>query len=77
MVRGTIDQSVTRQKMEHDGSFQAAVTVTGPVQNRGHLKISEHKMSRFSVRKEVIENNNSLAVISLSNVDENEFLQTL
>ena len=41
------------------------------------LKISEHKMSSFSARTEVIENNNSLTVISLFKVGENEFLQTL
>ena len=34
-------------------------------------------MLSFSVRKEIIENNNSLVAISLSKVDENEFLQTL
>ena len=42
-----------------------------------HLKISEHKMLSFSVRKEIIENNNSLVVISLFIVGENELLQTL
>ena len=31
-----------------------------PVQNRGPPKVSEHKILSFSVRKEVIENNNSL-----------------
>ena len=42
-----------------------------------HLKISEHRMSSFSVRKEMIENNNRLVVISLSKVGENEFLHIL
>ena len=42
-----------------------------------HLKIPEHKVLSFSVRKEIIENDNSLVVISLSKVSENEFLQTL
>ena len=42
-----------------------------------HLKISEHKMLRFSVRKEIIENGNSWVVISLSKVGKNEFVQTL
>ena len=41
-----------------------------------HLKMSEHKMLSFSVRKVIIENN-SFLVISLSKVGENEFLQTL
>ena len=39
-----------------------------------HLKKSEHKILSFSLRKEIIENNNSLVVISLSTVGENEFL---
>ena len=34
-------------------------------------------MLSFSVRKEIVENKNSLVVISLSDVGENEFLQTL
>ena len=42
-----------------------------------HLKASEHEMLSFSVRKEIIKNDNSLAVILLSKVVENEFLQTL
>ena len=55
------------------------IKVTGirpmaPVQNRGPL---EHKMLSFSVRKEVIKNNNSLVVISLSKAGENEFPQAL
>ena len=41
-----------------------------------HLKISEHKMLSFLVRKEIIDNNNTLVVILLSKVGENEFLQT-
>ena len=55
------------------------IKLIAPVQNRGplDLKVSEHKMLNFSVRKEIIENDNSLVVISLSKVDENEFLQTL
>ena len=42
-----------------------------------HLSISEHKMLSFSVKKKIIENDNSLVVISLSKEGENEFLQTL
>ena len=41
------------------------------------MKITEHKMLSFSVKKEIIKNNNSLVVISLSKVGENEFPQTL
>ena len=48
-----------------------------PVLNRGGLEVSEHEMSSFSIKKEIIKNDNSLAVISLSKVGENEFLQTL
>ena len=41
-----------------------------PVQTEVHLKVSEHKMlSFFLVRKEIIENNNSLVVILLSKID--------
>ena len=36
-----------------------------------------HKMLTFLVRKEIVENNNSLVVISLSKVGENEFLPYL
>ena len=42
-----------------------------------HLKISEHKILSLLVKKEIIENNNNLVVISLSKEGENEFLQTL
>ena len=38
---------------------------------------SEHEMLSFSVRKEIIKNDNSLVVILLSKVVENDFLQTL
>ena len=41
------------------------------------MKVSEHEMLSFSVRKEIIKNYNSLVVILLSKVVENEFLQTL
>ena len=41
------------------------------------MKVSEHEMLSFSVRKEIIKNENSLVVILLSKVGENEFLQTL
>ena len=41
------------------------------------MKVSEHKMLSFSVRKEIIKNDNSLVVILLSKVVESEFLQTL
>ena len=37
------------------------------------LKISEHKMLSFSLRKEIIENDNSLVDISFSKIGENEF----
>ena len=36
-----------------------------------------YKMLRFLLRREIIENNNSLIVISLSKVGENEFFQNL
>ena len=42
-----------------------------------HLKMSDHKMLTFLVRKEIIDNNNSLVAISLSEVGENEFLPNL
>ena len=48
-----------------------------PVLNKVHLKVSEHEMFDFSVRKEIIKNDNSLVVILLSKVIENEFLQTV
>ena len=48
-----------------------------PVLNTGPLKVSEHEMLIFSVRKEIIKNDNRLVVILLSKVIENEFLQTL
>ena len=41
------------------------------------MKVSEHEMLSFSVRKEIITNDNNLVVILLSKVVENEFLQTL
>ena len=41
------------------------------------MKVSEHEMLSFSVRKEIIKNDNRLVVILLSKVVENEFLQTL
>ena len=48
-----------------------------PVLNKVHLKVSEHEMLSFSVRKEIIKNDNSLVVILLSKVIKNEFLQTV
>ena len=39
--------------------------------------VSEHEMLSFSVRKEIIENDNSLLIILLSKVGKNEFLLTL
>ena len=48
-----------------------------PVLKQVHLKASEHEMLSFSVRKEIIKNDNSLVVILLSKVVENEFLETL
>ena len=41
------------------------------------MRVSEHKMLSFSVRKKIIENDKSLVVILLSEIGENEFLQTL
>ena len=41
------------------------------------MEVSEHQLLSFSVRKEIIKNDNSLVVILLSKVVENEFLQTL
>ena len=38
------------------------------------MRVSEHEMLSFSIRKEIIENDNSLLVILLSKVGENEFL---
>ena len=58
-------------------SLVTGIRPMAPVQNRDALKISEHGMWSFSVRKEISENVNSLAVILLSKVGENEFLQTL
>ena len=48
-----------------------------PVLNKVHLKVSEHEMLRFSVKKEIIKNDNSLVVILLSKVVKNEFLHTV
>ena len=48
-----------------------------PVLNKVNLKVSEHEMLSFPVRKEIIENANSLVVILLSKVGENKFLQTV
>ena len=48
-----------------------------PVLNKVNLKVSEHEMLSFSVRKEIIKNDNSLGVILLSKVVENESLQTV
>ena len=48
-----------------------------PVLNKVHLKVSEHKMLSFSVRKEIVKNDNSLVVTLLSKAVENEFLQTV
>ena len=48
-----------------------------PVLNKVHLKVSEHEMLSFSIRKEIIKNDNCLVVILLSKAVENEFLQTL
>ena len=45
------------------------------VLNKVHQKVSEHEMLSFSVRKEIIKNDNNLVVILLS--VENEFLQTV
>ena len=39
------------------------------------MRVSEHEMLNFSVRKEIIENDNSLVGILLSKAVENELLQ--
>ena len=56
---------------------QIGIRPMAPVLNTVHFKVSEHEMLSFSVRKEIIKNDNSLVVILLSKVVENEFLQTL
>ena len=48
-----------------------------PVLKTGPHEVFEHEMLSFSVRKEIIKNDNSLVVILLCKVVENEFLQTL
>ena len=48
-----------------------------PALNKAHLKVSEHEMLSFSVRKEIIKSDNSLVAILLSKVVENEFFQTV
>ena len=40
------------------------------------MKVSDHEMLRFLVKNEIIKNDNSLLVILLSKIVENEFLQT-
>ena len=46
------------------------------IANKGtYLSISEHKMLRFLIKKNIIENDNSLVVISLFKVSKNEFFQ--
>ena len=39
-----------------------------PVLNKVNLKVSEHEILSFSVKKEIIKNDNSLVVILLSTV---------
>ena len=46
-----------------------------PVLNKVHLKVSEHEMLSYLVTKEIIKNDNSLVVILLFKVVENEFLR--
>ena len=60
-------------------SLRNCIPPMAPVQTEAHLNISEHKMffTSFSVRKKILENGNTLVVISLSKVEENEFFQTL
>ena len=48
-----------------------------PVLNTGPLEGTWARNGKFLVRKEIIKNDNSLVVILLSKVVENEFLQTL
>ena len=64
------------------GGLEIPIKVIGirpmaPVLNKVHLKVSEHETLSFSVAKEIIKNDNSLVVILLSKVVENEFLQTV
>ena len=48
-----------------------------PVFTQVNSKVSENEMLSFLVRKGIIKNDNSLVVILLSKVVENEFLETL
>ena len=48
-----------------------------PMPNRGPLECISAQDVKFLVRTKVIENDMSLVVISLSEVGENEFVQTL
>ena len=61
-----------RQMITFQGDWYLA-----PVQNRGPLEDLWAQNVKFFGKEEIIESNNSLAVISLSKVGENEFLQTL
>ena len=63
--------------MKYKELKEISIRPMAPVQNRGPLEVFEHKMLSFSIRKEIIENNNSLIVISLSKVGKNEFLPNL
>ena len=58
-------------------SLVIGIRPMAPVLKQVHLKASEHETLGFSVREEIFRNDNSLVVILLSKVVENEFLQTL
>ena len=62
-----------------DSNFLKVIGIRpmAPVLNTGPSEGSEHEMLSFSVRKEIIKNDDSLVVISLFKVVENAFLQTL
>ena len=60
-------------KMDSNNIKAIGIRPMAHVLNKVHLKVSEHEMLSFSVRKEIIKNDNSSVVIS--KVVENEFLQ--
>ena len=89
MTRGQCAKSsYLKTSSEHDRKHVVAIATT--IRRRGlrywysthdpcaktevRLKISKHKMLSFSITKEIIKSNNSLVVITLFKVGENEFL---
>ena len=62
----------------HQNQLLIGIRPMAPVLNTGPLEgIRALNVNFFSVRKEIIKNDNSLVVILLSKVVENEFLQAL